>query len=140
MASIRFRSDPGTLKDTTEMARTLLIDDSQVVRRFCRQTLSTMGFEVYEAAHGRAALEVLETVPQIVLILLDWQMPVMDGREFLRELSGRTFDSEPRILVCSTCGGIADIRMALDEGADEFLMKPFTEDILRDKVLEAFAR
>jgi two-component system chemotaxis response regulator CheY len=115
------------------MARTcLVVDDSRVVRKVARRILETHGFEVSEAADGQQALEACRTsMPDCVL--LDWNMPVMDGITFLRALRGEFGPDKPAVLFCTTENDLSHITMAIESGAQEYIMKPFDEDILIGK-------
>lgn len=119
------------------MARILLVDDARTVRMICRRVVTSMGFEVLEAENGREALDVIASNPDIDMVLLDWHMPVMDGLTCLKTLRGDLSLSQPRVVMCTTQNEIESIAAALESGADEYIMKPFTEDVIREKILEA---
>ncbi len=119
------------------MAKILLVDDARTVRLICRRVCAAMGFEVLEAENGAAALEVVREHPDLDFILLDWHMPEMDGMTFLRTLRGDVSLPQPYVVMCTTQNEIYDILSALEAGADEYIMKPFTEEIIREKLLEA---
>jgi two-component system chemotaxis response regulator CheY len=92
-----------------------------------------MGFAVDEAGDGREALERCEdTMPDV--ILLDWNMPVMSGIEFIKLLRQRSQGDEPKVVFCTTENDIAHIRAAIDAGADEYVMKPFDRETLQIKL------
>jgi two-component system chemotaxis response regulator CheY len=116
------------------MPRTcLVVDDSKVIRKVARHILETLDFTVEEAGDGREALDaVAVAVPDVVL--LDWNMPVMNGMEFLRALGDLALTSRPKVVFCTTENGTAHIRAALDAGADEYVMKPFDRDTLASKL------
>jgi two-component system chemotaxis response regulator CheY len=116
------------------MSRTcLVVDDSKVIRKVARHILETLDFEVDEAGDGREALDhCSRTVPDVVL--LDWNMPVMSGIEFLRELRSSDVTPRPKVVFCTTENGTAHIKAALDAGADEYVMKPFDRDTLASKL------
>ena len=119
------------------MAKILLVDDARTVRLICRRVVSAMGFEALEAENGEVALQSVREHPDLDLILLDWHMPVMDGITFLKRLRSDKSLAQPRVVMCTTQNDIQDITDALTAGADEYVMKPFTEEIIRDKLLEA---
>lgn len=119
------------------MAKILLVDDARTVRTICRRIVSSMGFEVLEAEDGEAALQVVRDNPDLKMILLDWHMPGMDGMTFLKTLRNDSVLTQPRIVMCTTQNKIQDIADALAAGADEYIMKPFTEEIIREKIFEA---
>jgi two-component system, chemotaxis family, chemotaxis protein CheY len=110
----------------------LVVDDSRVVRKVARRILEAHGFTVEEAADGQAALEVCRRrMPDSVL--LDWNMPVMDGLEFLKALRREFGPGNPPVLFCTTENDISHIEQAIENGAQEFIMKPFDEEILIGK-------
>ena len=111
----------------------LIVDDSRVVRRIARRLLEASGFAVREAEHGGLALEACRAeMPGAVL--LDWNMPVMNGIEFLRALRAEFGPDRPVVLFCTTENEIGFIEQAIEAGAQEYIMKPFDEDILRGKL------
>jgi two-component system, chemotaxis family, chemotaxis protein CheY len=111
----------------------LVVDDSAVVRKVARRILEKHGFAVREAADGQQALDAVEAaMPR--LVLLDRNMPVMDGIEFLRALRAEYGPSEPRVVMCTTEAAAEKIMEGLEAGADEYVMKPFDEAILMDKL------
>lgn len=115
------------------MKSCLVVDDSKVIRKVARHILEGMDFTVTEAADGREALDhCVATTPDV--ILLDWNMPVMSGMEFLRALRETTLASRPKVVFCTTENGSAHIRAAIDAGADEYVMKPFDRETLESKL------
>ena len=111
----------------------LVVDDSKVIRKVARHILETLDFTVEEAGDGQEALDAVAiAVPDVVL--LDWNMPVMSGIEFLRALGERNVQPRPKVVFCTTENGTAHIRAALDAGADEYVMKPFDRDTLASKL------
>ncbi len=118
--------------------RCLIVDDSRVIRKVARQTLEKLDFDIEEAEDGQQAFNACEkTMPD--LVLLDWNMPVMDGMEFLKKLRKQPGGSQPIVVFCTARCEVADIQLALTEGADEYLMKPFDGDLLQDKLRQAGA-
>ena len=110
----------------------LVVDDSTAVRNVARRILETMDFAVAEAENGKCALDqCLARMPDAVL--LDWNMPVMTGIEFLRELRGAPGGMGPVVVFCTTHGDIDHIAQALGAGAAEYIIKPFDGDILKAK-------
>jgi len=96
--------------------------------------LAELGFEVYEAAHGGEALGVLRTLGPLEVVVLDWNMPFMDGLEFLRALrSDRKFDST-LVLMATGNSDVDSLTQALAAGANEYVMKPFTREDLAGKL------
>jgi two-component system chemotaxis response regulator CheY len=121
------------VKDFAEVKLCLVVDDSRVVRKVSRRILEDLGFEVAEAGDGAEALAWVRTAMPDV-ILLDWNMPVMNGLEFLRRLRKEPGGTTPRVVFCSIENNLERIREALDEGADEYIMKPFDGDIVASKL------
>ena len=115
------------------MKSCLVVDDSKVIRKVARHILETLDFEVREAGDGREALDsCLATPPDV--ILLDWNMPVMSGMDFLRALRESTIAQRPKVVFCTTENGMAYIRAAIEAGADEYVMKPFDRETLESKL------
>jgi two-component system chemotaxis response regulator CheY len=115
------------------MTRTcLVVDDSRVVRKVARRILESNGFVVSEAANGQLALDACRLqLPDC--ILLDWNMPVMDGLAFLKALRMEFGPDDPPVVFCTTENDISHIEAAISSGAQEYIMKPFDEDILTGK-------
>jgi two-component system, chemotaxis family, chemotaxis protein CheY len=110
----------------------LVVDDSRVVRKVARRILESNGFEVIEATDGQKALDVCrEHLPDCVL--LDWNMPVMDGLQFLRALRKEFGPDNPPVVFCTIESDMGHIERAMSNGAQEYIMKPFDEDILTGK-------
>ena len=117
------------------MKTCLVVDDSGVVRKIARRILEGIDFSVIEAEDGAKALEVCQrALPDAVL--LDWNMPVMDGFEFLVQLRRMPGGDEPKVVFCTTENGIDHISRALHAGANEYIMKPFDKDIVIAKFQE----
>ena len=117
------------------MANVLVVDDSKAVRMILAKVLGELGFEVREAANGREALEVIEKEKNSVsLVLLDWNMPELNGFDLLRQLRRRPDLSSLVIVMVTTETELDHIRAALAAGANEYVMKPFTKEILREKL------
>ncbi len=115
------------------MTTCLVVDDSRVIRKLACKMLADLNIMTFEAENGAVALEMCTaTMPDI--ILLDWNMPVLDGMEFLKKLRAGKFSRQPKVLFCTTESEFARIAQALSEGADEYIMKPFDEDILASKL------
>jgi len=110
----------------------LVVDDSRVVRKVARRILESNGFNVVEAADGQLALDACRAeMPDCVL--LDWNMPVMDGLAFLKALRTEFGPSNPPVVFCTTENDVGHIETAISNGAQEYIMKPFDEDILMGK-------
>jgi two-component system chemotaxis response regulator CheY len=114
--------------------RALVVDDSRAMRSILKAALKNEGFEVVEAANGREALEKLREASHPELALVDWNMPEMNGIEFIGVVrSDRGLDSM-RLMMVTTETEPEQVRRALDAGADEYIMKPFTRDVLHMKL------
>jgi len=116
----------------------LVVDDSRVIRKVARRILEELGYDVAEAADGAEALAWCRAMMPDA-ILLDWNMPVMGGLEFIRRLRLEPGGSIPKVVFCSVENELEQIREALDAGADEFVMKPFDGEILGGKLALAGA-
>ncbi|MBV8850888.1 MAG: response regulator [Methylobacteriaceae bacterium] len=117
------------------MTQVLVVDDSAVIRKVARRILEGLQFETSEAEDGKVALDACATsMPDA--ILLDWNMPVMDGFEFLRELRRMPEGSKPKVVFCTTENDVAHIARAMHAGADEYIMKPFDKQIVQSKFEE----
>jgi two-component system chemotaxis response regulator CheY len=113
----------------------LVVDDSAVIRKVARRILEGMNFTIMEAEDGSKALDVC-TVAMPDAILLDWNMPVMDGYEFLKMLRKTQNGDKPKVVFCTTENDVAHIARAMHAGANEYIMKPFDRDILASKFRE----
>jgi two-component system chemotaxis response regulator CheY len=114
----------------------LVVDDSRVVRKVARRILEGHGFAVREAEDGQQALNACHcAMPDCVL--LDWNMPVMNGIEFLKALRAEYGPDRPPVVFCTTETEMTFIEQAIEHGAQEFIMKPFDEDILIGKFAQA---
>jgi len=110
----------------------LIVDDSKVIRMVARKILEELEFETDEAADGKLALAGCQRkMPDV--ILLDWNMPVMDGINFLRELRNLPGGDTPKVIFCTTENDIEHIQEAIDAGANEYIMKPFDSEIIQAK-------
>lgn len=118
------------------MKNVLVVDDSAVVRSVARGILSGLGFACREARDGQEALaRCAEAMPDVML--LDWNMPVMDGIECLKRLRQTPAGGKVKVIFCTTQNEIAQIEEALSAGADEYLMKPFDAVLVKDKFMQA---
>ena len=117
------------------MRTCLVVDDSTVVRKIARRILEEMDFQVVEAEDGEKALEACKgAMPEAVL--LDWNMPNMDGYEFLGNLRRLPGGDAPKVVFCTTENDIDHISRALAAGANEYIMKPFDKEIISAKFAE----
>jgi len=118
------------------MKTCLVVDDSRVIRKVARRILENLDFEVSEAEDGaQALLRCGEAMPDA--ILLDWNMPVMDGISFLRQLRKEPGGDAPKVVFCTTENDFDHITAALEAGAIEYMFKPFDLDIVQAKLTSA---
>jgi two-component system chemotaxis response regulator CheY len=111
----------------------LVVDDSLVVRRIARRILEANGFGVSEARDGQQALMMCrEKLPDCVL--LDWNMPVMNGLQCLQVLRREFGPDRPKVVFCTTENDLSHIAAAIENGAQEYVMKPFDDEILTGKL------
>lgn len=117
------------------MKHCLVVDDSSVIRKVARRILEDLDFFISEAEDGQQALDVCrEQMPEA--ILLDWNMPVMDGLEFLKTLRKLDNGEYPKVVFCTTENDVAHIARAIRAGANEYIMKPFDREIVEAKFQE----
>jgi two-component system chemotaxis response regulator CheY len=117
------------------MNKTLVVDDSKTIRTIIRRILIGLGYEVLEAENGLAALEIIETEKAAVkLVLADWNMPVMNGLELVKRLRQDPELASLKVVMVTTETEIGQMSSALAAGANEYIMKPFTKDILQEKL------
>ena len=117
------------------MKTCLIVDDSSVIRKVARRILEGLDFQISEAEDGEVALDVCRAqMPDA--ILLDWNMPKMDGYEFLRMLRRLPDGDRPKVVFCTTENDVAHIARALHAGANEYIMKPFDREIVEAKFQE----
>jgi len=114
----------------------LVVDDSRMIRRVASRILKELKFTTEEAENGQDAIDRCRLeMPDA--ILLDWNMPVMDGLDFLKELRKEPSGDKPVVVFCTAERDILKITEALDAGADEYVMKPFDSDIIESKFFQA---
>jgi two-component system, chemotaxis family, chemotaxis protein CheY len=117
------------------MKTCLVVDDSSVIRKVARRILEGLEFQITEAENGEEAIESCKRqLPDA--ILLDWNMPKMDGYDFLRVLRRLPGGDTPKVVFCTTENDVAHIARALHAGANEYIMKPFDKDIVEAKFQE----
>jgi len=115
--------------------KALVVDDSRAMRRIIGGYLEQLGFEVHEAASGLEALVSVHKIKGLSLILLDWNMPEMDGRALLEKLRAEPEFAELPIMMVTTESEMEQVEVALEAGASEYLMKPFDRQALAEKLL-----
>ncbi len=119
----------------------LVIDDSKTTRMILRRMLKELGFEVEEAENGQEALDLLESgfAPNIVLV--DWNMPVMDGYQFVKAVRAKPKFNKLVLMMVTTETELDRLTAALEVGIDEYVMKPFTKEVIEEKLeILGFAR
>lgn len=117
------------------MSKAMVVDDSKAIRMILAKTLRDVGYEVLEAANGREALAVFERESSsISLVLVDWNMPQMDGLEFVKHLRADPRHSSVVLMMVTTETEVEQMVKALEAGANEYVMKPFTKEIISDKL------
>ena len=115
--------------------KALVVDDAKVVRISLGRIMKALGFEVFEAANGALAQEQMQAHNDISVVLLDWNMPVMNGYDFLVALRSDTKHiTDPRVIMVTTETGMPSMLKALAAGADEYIMKPFDKEMVMDKL------
>ena len=112
----------------------LVVDDSKLIRLVLRRMLQELGFEVAEAGDGRRALDLIDEGLSPGLILVDWNMPEMSGIEFLAAVRRPPYASTSRIVMVTTETEVEQVVRALETGADEYVMKPFTKEVIAEKL------
>jgi two-component system chemotaxis response regulator CheY len=118
------------------MKQCLVVDDSRLLRKIACRILQELQFNTEEAEDGAAALDICRrSMPDA--ILLDWNMPTMSGIEFLRALRREPSGDKPVVVYCTTENDIAHITDAINAGANEYLIKPFDQEIVEAKLVEA---
>jgi Response regulator containing CheY-like receiver domain and AraC-type DNA-binding domain len=115
------------------MTTCLIVDDSKIVRKVVRRIVEVFGFTILEAENGREAVDHVRATAVDVMIL-DWNMPVMDGMECMKTIRGDTEVQQPKIIFCTTENEFNKIQQAMMNGADEYVMKPFDEAIIAGKL------
>jgi two-component system chemotaxis response regulator CheY len=117
------------------MKTCLIVDDSSIIRKVARRILESLEFQILEAENGEQAFATCQSqLPDA--ILLDWNMPKMDGYDFLRLLRRLPGGERPKVVFCTTENDVPHIARALQAGANEYIMKPFDKDIVAEKFHE----
>jgi two-component system chemotaxis response regulator CheY len=112
----------------------LVVDDSRAMRAILTRLLSGLGFDVAQAGHGEEALSVLDAGTKPDVILVDWNMPVMDGLTFIRAVRDRRDMRDVSLMMVTTESEQAQIVRALAAGAHEYVIKPFTDEVIAEKL------
>jgi two-component system, chemotaxis family, chemotaxis protein CheY len=120
---------------TDSRGKALIVDDSRAMRMILRRTLTELGYSACEAGNGREALDLLaHEGAQLSLMLVDWNMPVMCGLDLVKAVRADQRYSQIPLVMVTTETEIQHISQALDAGANEYVMKPFTKEVLQDKL------
>lgn len=114
--------------------KALVIDDSRAMRRILRGMLVELGFDVVEAGHGLEALDRLQETDKTDIALVDWNMPQMNGLQFIQEVRKKPKFDALRLMMVTTETEVENIVTALEAGADEYVMKPFTRGTIHEKI------
>jgi two-component system chemotaxis response regulator CheY len=111
----------------------LIVEDSRVIRKVAHTIMDGLGYTSREAENGQVAVdECVKEMPG--LVLLDWNMPVMNGLEFLKALRAMPGGDVPKVIFCTTENELSRIQEGMGAGADEYIMKPFDSDIVKSKL------
>ncbi|WP_267525006.1 response regulator [Campylobacter sp. MG1] len=113
----------------------LVVDDSSTMRRIIKNTLRNLGYcDVLEAENGVEAWNVLISQPDIKLLITDWNMPEMNGLELVKKIRALDIYDDMPIIMITTEGGKAEVITALKAGVNNYILKPFTPQILKEKL------
>ena len=113
----------------------LVVDDSSTMRRIIKNTLNRLGYkELFEAEHGAQAWSVLQQNPGIDVLITDWNMPEMNGLELVKKVRAEEKYADMPIIMVTTEGGKAEVITALKAGVNNYIVKPFTPQVLKEKL------
>ena len=115
------------------MAKCVIADDSRIIRMLLSKIMTNLNFEVIEAEDGEEVVEMVE-LNEPAVVIMDWRLPVLDGIDALYKIRGLKKISQPKVMFCSSLVDVDKIREALDGGADDYIMKPFDEEIIISKL------
>ncbi len=117
------------------MPKAMVVDDSKAIRMILKKALAEVGYEVCEAPNGQEALSVFQRESSdISLVLVDWNMPQMNGLEFVKNIRSDPRYASVVLMMVTTETEIDQMMKALEAGANEYVMKPFTKEIIADKL------
>lgn len=117
------------------MAKAMVIDDSRAIRMILTRSLNKLGYEVCTAGDGKEALDILnQQAPDLAFFLVDWNMPEVSGLEFIQRVRGMSMYADVPLMMVTTETEVDQMVRALEAGANEYVMKPFTEEIISDKL------
>lgn len=115
------------------MASCLIADDSKVIRLLLSKIMSNFGFSIIEAEDGEDVVEMAQ-IHEPNVIIMDWSLPVLDGIDALYKIRELRLSQIPKVIFCSSSNDINRIQQAIEGGADDYIMKPFDEDIIASKL------
>lgn len=116
------------------MQRAMVVDDSRAIRLILTRTLAEFGYDVCQAANGKEALSVLAGHQDVSLVLVDWNMPEMNGLDFVKNVRADDRYSEVKLMMVTTETQVEQMITALEAGANEYVMKPFTKEVIEGKL------
>lgn len=114
--------------------RALVVDDSRFMRVILTSILKEIGFEVSEAANGQEALDQLGQKGKPDIALVDWNMPIMSGHDFVKAVRARTEYADLPLMMVTTETEMDQVQVALADGVNEYVMKPFTREVIKEKL------
>jgi two-component system chemotaxis response regulator CheY len=114
--------------------RALVVDDSRVIRTIISRALVELGFQAEEAANGREAIERLEKGPVPAVVMVDWNMPEVNGLEMVKSVRAKSAWGDVKLIMITSENEIERVTTAIEAGADEYIMKPFTKDMIQEKL------
>ncbi len=121
--------------ETGTKKKAMIVDDSRAMRMILRKTLLELGYDVCDAGNGQEALSLLETENgALSFMLVDWNMPVMGGLDLVKAMRSQQRFSPISLIMVTTETEIEHMSQALEAGANEYVMKPFTKDMIVDKL------
>jgi two-component system chemotaxis response regulator CheY len=112
----------------------LMVDDSRVIRAIVGRAMQELGFTTQEAGDGQGALDRLKQGPLPSVMLIDWNMPGLNGLELVQAVRANPAWSDLRLIMITSENEIERVQKALEAGADEYIMKPFTKDMIQEKL------
>lgn len=122
------------------MAQALVVDDSRTMRKILTRTLGKLGFEASEASNGQEALDHLGSHTRPNLVLVDWNMPIMNGLDFIKAVRANHHYDDTVLVMVTSESEATQVEIALEAGANEYIMKPFTPDAIAEKIALATDR
>lgn len=114
--------------------KAIVIDDSRAIRSILGKMMKDLGFEVFEGSNGLEGLKVLEAQGALDVALVDWNMPEMNGLEFVKAVRAEPKFGSMRIMMVTTETETSQMVAALEAGANEYVMKPFTKEVIGEKL------